>query len=519
MVPRGAALSAPRCTLIDVALVGLFVPMVRFLTHTPADPDLWGHLRFGSDLLATHRFPVHDPYSFTSDRAWINHEWLTEVVTAAFYRSAGAFGLNVLKLLVITAVAVMVWRRVTELGGRLFSAGLLTALALLTTSTRTQVVRPQLFSVLFFCVLLRTLTRIESGKREPWLLLPSLFCLWANMHGGWIVGFATFGLWTAFELAEDRPVQQRLRLGALLVASLAATLINPYGLGLWRFLRETVGLSRPDISEWRPFLALPRVIIGFELLLPVLALTAAVVRRQRPSWRHLAMLGLLGFATFRVSRVDAFLQLAVVFLSAPTTVGWLTALDDARVRRKSRLTRPSYVHSAVAAGLIVATTVLGATPINKIYIEGDWKPDADAARFVRQNAPHSRVLTWFDWGEYAIWHLSPAGIQVSMDGRRETVYSQRLLHEHFAFYDNEGDGWRYPARIGAERIWLPRHLAIVPVLKTHGWHVIYENSRSVVFAPDGEQLSAASAPASAPTSPSTSSSISASTSSMFFPGS
>src|SRR4029453_18571776 len=34
--------------------------------------------------------------------------------------------------------------------------------------------------------------------------------------------------------------------------SAAATLATPYGVGLWRFLRETVGFSRPDISEWQP---------------------------------------------------------------------------------------------------------------------------------------------------------------------------------------------------------------------------------------------------------------------------
>ena len=46
---------------------------------TKADADLWGHVRFGRDIL---RGGIHDgdPYSFTSDIPWVNHEWLAEVL-------------------------------------------------------------------------------------------------------------------------------------------------------------------------------------------------------------------------------------------------------------------------------------------------------------------------------------------------------------------------------------------------------------------------------------------------------
>src|SRR5688572_26835224 len=49
---------------------------------TRADVDLWGHLRFGLDILETRSLHSVDPYSFTSDRPWLNHEWLAEVVIA-----------------------------------------------------------------------------------------------------------------------------------------------------------------------------------------------------------------------------------------------------------------------------------------------------------------------------------------------------------------------------------------------------------------------------------------------------
>ena len=84
---------------------------------------------------------------------------------------------------------------------------------------------------------------------------------------------------------------------------------------------------------------------------------------------------------------------------------------------------------------------------------------------VRRTCPNERVLTWFDWGEYAIWHLSPAGIRVSMDGRRETIYSRQVLEDHRAFYNNDRSALDYPDRINAECIWLPTRLGTVAALQ------------------------------------------------------
>ena len=54
---------------------------------TIADPDLWGHLRFGLDMLRSGTIAAQDCYSYTSDRTWINHEWLAELVFAAIYQA------------------------------------------------------------------------------------------------------------------------------------------------------------------------------------------------------------------------------------------------------------------------------------------------------------------------------------------------------------------------------------------------------------------------------------------------
>jgi hypothetical protein len=88
------------------------------------------------------------------------------------------------------------------------------------------------------------------------------------------------------------------------------------------------------------------------------------------------------------------------------------------------------------------------------------------------------MLMWFDWGLYAVWHVGDR-IQVSMDNRRETIYSAQTLDDHLRFYDGAYPG--FPDRIAADYIWLPPTLEPVAELKRHGWNVLYQGPRSLIL--------------------------------------
>src|SRR4051794_36726777 len=78
------------------------------------DPDLWGHLRFGLDILRDRRLPVFDSYAFTQDKRWINHEWLSEVILGGSYLAGGEIGLIALKLLLVGSTLVLIARALTH---------------------------------------------------------------------------------------------------------------------------------------------------------------------------------------------------------------------------------------------------------------------------------------------------------------------------------------------------------------------------------------------------------------------
>jgi hypothetical protein len=136
--------------------------------------------------------------------------------------------------------------------------------------------------------------------------------------------------------------------------------------------------------------------------------------------------------------------------------------------------------------LVVATVVIAASIVRMygnlecIQMEDDWSPEPAATDFIDTNRLQGRMLTWFNWGEYAIWHFSPR-ILVSMDGRRETVYSEAVRTKHLGFFFNATANRAYATELKADYIWLPKQLPIAPSLVQQGWTRIFVGTRSVIF--------------------------------------
>ena len=158
-----------------------------------ADPDLWGHLRFGLDWLATRSLSYADPYSFTQDRPWINHEWVSEALMALAYTTAGVAGLLVLKILLVALGLVILAGAMAPLPVLVRSACLLLA-TWSAVAPMTLTIRPQLWSWLFTIILARLL--LSPPTPRLLVVLPLLFALWANTHGGVVFGVALLGAWS-----------------------------------------------------------------------------------------------------------------------------------------------------------------------------------------------------------------------------------------------------------------------------------------------------------------------------------
>ncbi|MHB1319862.1 MAG: hypothetical protein ACYCYF_14710, partial [Anaerolineae bacterium] len=250
-------LTLPRLLIAALTMASLWL----MLAPTTADPDVWGHLRYGLDNLAAGKVLRTDIYSYlTRPGTWVNHEWLAEVSFGLAYRIGGPAGLVALKLLLAFASLSAIYAAARERGAGVAGGCVACLGAAAGLTPILGAVRPQMYTVLGFSVLLMILVLRDRHPRVVWWLVP-LYVVWTNAHGGFLAGVAFLGLSVMLEgiagIQRSGSVRGLVRgpfgvLAAAALASLGSTLLNPYGFGLWSFLLKTATVARPEIVEWQP---------------------------------------------------------------------------------------------------------------------------------------------------------------------------------------------------------------------------------------------------------------------------
>ncbi len=427
-------LAASRLGVIALAMLAFALALV-----TRADADLWGHLRFGLDLLDTRQLTSVDPYSFTQDKPWTNHEWLSELQMAWAYRAGGTTGLLLLKALLTWGPFALAWRalRGSALRARLAAMVLL----VMGTIHMTSSVRPQIWTFVSLTLLCLSLTTSRPVLRWS---LPLLFIVWVNCHGGWIVGLGVLGVWATAKVWQS-PEGWR-HWGSVTAACVAATVVNPYGFELWAFIATTVRLTR-SIDEWQSLWHTP-VLNWFPW---VVAMSGIIWmwRRRTPDRLPIGLtLAMLGYAAARVLRIESLFVLAAVLLLAPALAARWPRQPLAIPRGLSTGLAIALLLAAIPASFWISRRALACVPI-----VGSWTPDLEAMAALKQAGP-GRIVTPFNWGQYAIWHLGPR-LRVSMDGRRETVYTDNRLREHDAILAADLAGLTALDQWQADYVWLP----------------------------------------------------------------
>ena len=126
-------------------------------------------------------------------------------------------------------------------------------------------------------------------------------------------------------------------------------------------------------------------------------------------------------------------------------------------------------------------------------IADDWAPDRTAAAQLRGHG--GRLWTTFDWGEYTIWQFGPA-LRVSIDGRRETVYSDSVIAWHRNVESGDEATIARLVRLGPEYVWLrSKLLPTRRALVTHGYRVDVDTGASfIAVRADLPVLSASASP-------------------------
>jgi tetratricopeptide (TPR) repeat protein len=489
--------------------------LLAFSAQDILDSDTWWHLKTGEIIASSHQIPRTDPFSEVNfGKAWVNFEWLSQLIFYLVYRLAGPGSLVLGKTLIIGFCFLLFSLTGLELKRPLLGSSLLT-LSVIAASER-YLDRPEIFSYLLLGAFIFILHRYRHGQcSRAIFLLPVLQALWENLHGGTWLGIVTVGAYVAGQSllrflpwpsawkqpAMDAPRFRRLLLAAALVVP--AAMINPWGPKTLAIIFQTQAhqWTMANISEWQRTYELARpwspAILAYWAWVGLAGL-GFLLNFRRVDLNHLFLaLGFLLISLLALRNVALFALVAL-----PVTARNFSLAAEAYPWRKrrpwlrlNRILPP--VRAVAAAGLAFFCLGFSRQVITDRYYLGihtvtrfGWDLSAlvypwPMLDFLKQSGIQGPIFNDHDLGGFLIWRNWPTS-RVFLDSRAfiydpefMTAYSRAL---------NDAAAWkeladRYQFRLavilhteaGIGR--LPKILARNP-----DWTPVYLDETGVIFA-------------------------------------
>jgi hypothetical protein len=393
----------------------LFIAIAMAACLMPAQNDTFWQLRAGHYVWATGHLLYRDLFSHTAFGAyWPNHEWLTQVTFYAAYRAAGLAGVTALCATAVVGGWALTWR--TMRGSHAVRAALM-ALALPAAATLWSL-RPQALSLGFTGLV------VWLVATRRWWWVPPVVAVWANFHGGALLGVVLLAGATAGAVAFDR--RDLPAAAATGVAAAGAACLTPLGFHWWpEMVVSLMRIRALGISEWQP--ASPLHLADLPFWIVAGGLVTLSWRSRRAIGRDAALVGGMALATLPLAisagrNISPFLMAALpaVTLLLPDAIAeWSPALARRPPRRAH--TAAALAGAAVAAGVVA---VAWSGPADRL----GWVPLPPAVVAAVDRCP-ANLYNRYDDGGYFIW-FTP-GQRVFLDGRQDP-YPVELIRAHRA---------------------------------------------------------------------------------------
>jgi tetratricopeptide (TPR) repeat protein len=528
-VPEGEAGGPAGGTAWRLEAAGLaaLALLVLALTISPiTNNDLFLHLKTGEIILKTGAVPRVDDYSaLARGRPFVAHEWLAGVIFRAVESGFGLDGLILLKALVALGIAATLYAAARALGATATIALPALTLVMILAAARLME-RPHIFTCLLSSLYILILVRRRGGARASLWIVPPLQVLWANLHGGFMLGWMIVGLAAAGSLADDllerlagrrggagrlhtappvsgrRPFPEWARLAILAAALVPACLLNPYGARLLKFPFELTGSAfMQEIYEWLPpfdsayaSTYMARYYVVWATL--GIAVHAAAMRILLRRGRAIpgGVFPILLFVAFLILSLRMQRNVTDFALATfPGVAASAAALLQPRAERPGRSLLPWIAAALLGLAGWYAWNGYPYGPGSRREFGlglGRNIPVA-AADYLEANAVRGNVLNTYSSGAYLVYRFHPA-MRVAMDSRND-VYGEELYAEYKRALQIPESLQAMLRRIDARAIVLewPRQGVVITaatIREMGGWIPVYFDDLAVVYVEAGGPL-------------------------------
>jgi hypothetical protein len=469
---------------------GFYLPAIAicltslvFLRGLGADPDLFARIAMGYLTNQLGTVPLTDPFAYSPKKElWIDHEWLSGVVFFYLARwgqesvigaDAALFFFKL--VLVFFSIYLISRAQLLQNSNHVFAFFLLLLVVFDCSYLWVSTVRAQIFTYFFLPLFL--LAFVEFKKRRAtalFYLLPPAMFIWANSHGGFVVGLGLFGIFALFILSEEtiksglhQAIKRNLVPAMSFLFCIVVTFTNPYGASYWAYILEAVTMPRPYITEWERF-----DLFSLSSFITV-SLGLAFVISFFSNRRAVSLLGLIfvvvaAFYGLKHARLAAIFSIVVVIFGTDAISSLIHRFEQKFSHFSLKLKRAGAFLLVSALPFMLFHIIVTFIPPGKFSLDYTFYP-VKAIEWLRQQGG-GKLLVDFNRGSFALWRGYP-DILVAIDGRYEEVYPDETYRAAgIAFLPGHPEH-----RVALEKLW-PDYI----LLEVHS----YAYLNSLEFGPE-----------------------------------
>ena len=465
-----------------------------------SDPDLWGHVLWGRELLAHGSLPRGNPYSYSAPGyLWLRHEWLSEVLMGSIFNHFGPLGLKLLKFACTTGTLCFVVLAMSETAAPvLVQAPILLILALMLVPAIQ--FRPTMFDFLSLSAIVALLSHHNwRGSAPLWLAIP-IVAIWSNLHGGFFVGIIVMGVYGSTVMLADvlDGAGPRRGLGILAITAAAAastlcTFLIPPARDTWYTLIHSImnPMTHYAVEDWKPLIAalksadsgsVPQKYFIVVLFFLGAAVVSVLLTPKGGDAPLIAVGGLLLATAFAAERNIPIAGITI----APVFANHLGLL----VRRRDRVSASdATAREAPRAARWVMEILIAVVAITFARHDGVLKPGIDAngnpvraVAFMQSHGLEGNVLAQYGWGQYVIWHGAPS-MKIFIDSRYDLAYPPAVVWDWLKLANNLDGGAHTLAAYPHDFVLLEKDSPAIKVMDSQGdWRLIYSDDTARLYA-------------------------------------
>ena len=452
---------------ITLIITVLFYTLIFsiFLTSSfnRLDPDFGWHLKAGEEIYLEKHVPWNENYNYTLEgKTWVDHEWLLNLISYLIYTKVGYIALSICFALIGLLIFILlnscllkkyfkdklhyIFILIIEIIGL---AGILPHFG----------VRMQEFSVLMLLLLLFIIDKFnEKQNYKIFYFLPILFFVWANLHGGFMLGLVIFWFWFGLNLIAPKilnyfkikifefktiSVKNNFCIFLSALASSLAVFLTPYHYKYFSFMFEyTNTYYMKQIMEWLPVWNAPLIYtqqVYFIIFILIIVLFFLENKNEKINFWHLSIGLLLLTAAFKARR-----NFPLFFIASLPLITTATSSINKNNFKKIYfyLFKNKYIYFFLIGSLSISiflTLFLSNftnTPFkNQKFCQ--FYPCAALEKIKSLPQENLKIFNNYGWGGYLIWNWPDN--KIFIDGRLPMlqVNNHSLLEEYYEFFDKE----------------------------------------------------------------------------------